>query len=51
MVLQGNFNWMQSREPSLKSPVWRGREDEIRPFGDPKGSDSANLDSVAEVCH
>ncbi|KAI9082058.1 hypothetical protein K1719_035983 [Acacia pycnantha] len=48
-TVQGNFNWMQSREPSLKSPVWRGREDEIRPFGNPKGSDSANLDSVAEL--
>ncbi|KAK4281941.1 hypothetical protein QN277_013381 [Acacia crassicarpa] len=48
-TIQGNFNWMQSREPSLKSPVWRGREDEIRPFGNPKGSDSANLDSVAEL--
>ncbi|KAL2565308.1 hypothetical protein AAZV13_19G099100 [Glycine max] len=40
---------MQSREPSLKSPVWRGRENEIRPFGNPKGSDSANLDSAAEL--
>lgn len=40
---------MQSREPSLKSPVWRGRENEIRPFGNPKASDSANLDSTAEV--
>lgn len=41
---------MQSREPSLKSPVWRNRENEIRPYGNPKGSDSANLDSAAEVC-
>lgn len=40
---------MQSREASLKSPVWRGRENEIRPFGNPKASDSANLDSTAEV--
>lgn len=40
---------MQSRETSLKSPVWRGRESEIRPFGNPKASDSANLDSAAEV--
>ena len=50
MVLQGNLNWMQSRETSLKSPVWRSRENEIRPFGNPKASDSANLDSTAEVC-
>lgn len=47
--LQGNLNWMQSREASLKSAVWVGRENEIRPFGNPKASDSANLDSAAEV--
>lgn len=40
---------MQSREASLKSSVWRGRENEIRPYGNPKASDSANLDSAAEV--
>lgn len=40
---------MQSRETSLKSPVWRGRENEICPYGNPKASDSANLDSAAEV--
>ncbi|KAM6571661.1 ferredoxin-dependent glutamate synthase 1, chloroplastic/mitochondrial [Cannabis sativa] len=48
-TIQGNLNWMQSRESSLQSPVWRGRENEIRPFGNPKGSDSANLDSTAEL--
>ncbi|KAL8215362.1 hypothetical protein R6Q57_004811 [Mikania cordata] len=48
-TIQGNLNWMQSRESSLKSPVWRGREIEIRPFGNPKASDSANLDSAAEL--
>ncbi|XP_059289522.1 ferredoxin-dependent glutamate synthase, chloroplastic-like [Lycium ferocissimum] len=48
-TIQGNLNWMQSREASLKSTVWRGREDEIRPFGNPKASDSANLDSAAEL--
>ncbi|KAL3533562.1 hypothetical protein ACH5RR_007083 [Cinchona calisaya] len=48
-TIQGNLNWMQSREASLKSPVWRGRENEIRPFGNPKASDSANLDSTAEL--
>ena len=47
--MQGNLNWMQSRETSLKSPVWCGRENEIRPYGNPKASDSANLDSAAEV--
>lgn len=48
-TIQGNLNWMQSRETSLKSPVWRGRESEIRPFGNSKASDSANLDSAAEL--
>ncbi|XP_073139676.1 ferredoxin-dependent glutamate synthase, chloroplastic-like [Henckelia pumila] len=48
-TIQGNLNWMQSRETSLKSPVWRGRENELRPFGNPKASDSANLDSAAEL--
>ncbi|KAK9290496.1 hypothetical protein L1049_008666 [Liquidambar formosana] len=48
-TIQGNLNWMQSRENSLKSPVWRGRENEIRPYGNPKASDSANLDSAAEL--
>ncbi|XP_076928130.1 ferredoxin-dependent glutamate synthase 1, chloroplastic/mitochondrial-like [Bidens hawaiensis] len=48
-TIQGNLNWMQSRENSIKSPVWRGRENEIRPFGNPKASDSANLDSAAEL--
>lgn len=40
---------MQSREATLQSPVWRGRENELCPVGNPKASDSANLDSVAEV--
>ena len=40
---------MQSREASLKSSVWRGRENEIRPYGNSRASDSANLDSAAEV--
>ncbi|GAB2210097.1 hypothetical protein Droror1_Dr00015350 [Drosera rotundifolia] len=48
-TIQGNLNWMQSRESSLKSPVWRGREGEIRPYGNPNASDSANLDSAAEL--
>ncbi|XP_058107861.1 ferredoxin-dependent glutamate synthase, chloroplastic-like [Magnolia sinica] len=48
-TIQGNLNWMQSRETSMKSSVWRGRENEIRPYGNPKASDSANLDSAAEL--
>ncbi|CAH9079304.1 unnamed protein product [Cuscuta epithymum] len=48
-TIQGNLNWMRSRETSLKSPVWRGRENDLRPFGNSKASDSANLDSAAEL--
>ncbi|XP_057548966.1 ferredoxin-dependent glutamate synthase, chloroplastic-like isoform X2 [Amaranthus tricolor] len=48
-TIQGNLNWMRSRETSLQSPVWRGRENEIRPYGNPMASDSANLDSAAEL--
>lgn len=33
----------------MESPIWRGRDDELRPFGNIKASDSANLDMVAEV--
>jgi len=31
------------------SPVWRGRDEELRPFGNIKASDSANLDMIAEL--
>lgn len=48
-TLQGNLNWMRSREASMKSAVWHEREDEIRPHGNAKASDSANLDAVAEL--
>uniref|UniRef100_A0A1D1YMH1 glutamate synthase (ferredoxin) n=2 Tax=Anthurium amnicola TaxID=1678845 RepID=A0A1D1YMH1_9ARAE len=48
-TIQGNLNWMQSRETTMKSSVWRGRENEIRPYGNLKASDSANLDSAAEL--
>lgn len=48
-TLQGNLNWMRSREAAMESPIWRGRDDELRPFGNIKASDSANLDMVAEL--
>ncbi|KAI3497526.1 hypothetical protein L1887_40201 [Cichorium endivia] len=50
-TIQGNLKWMQSRENSLNSPIWRGRQNEIPPFGNPRASDSANLHSAAEVKH
>ena len=33
----------------MESPIWRGRDEELRPFGNIKASDSANLDMIAEV--
>eukprot|EP00271_Cylindrocystis_brebissonii_P004208 TRINITY_DN1580_c2_g1_i1.p1 TRINITY_DN1580_c2_g1~~TRINITY_DN1580_c2_g1_i1.p1 ORF type:complete len:1628 (-),score=366.73 TRINITY_DN1580_c2_g1_i1:1822-6705(-) len=48
-TIQGNCNWMASRQPTLSSPVWRGREAELFPVQDTRNSDSANLDSVAEL--
>ncbi|KAI4965209.1 hypothetical protein ZWY2020_055235 [Hordeum vulgare] len=47
-TIQGNLNWMRSREATIQSPVWRGRENEL-PFGDPTASESANLDNAAEA--
>jgi len=48
-TLQGNLNWMASREADMKHPVWNGREPELRPVCNPNVSDSANLDRVAEL--
>ncbi|GBG59394.1 hypothetical protein CBR_g38420 [Chara braunii] len=48
-TLQGNLNWMRSRESVMTHPDWKGREDEFRPIGNASNSDSANLDSAAEV--
>ncbi|KAL2642870.1 hypothetical protein R1flu_010457 [Riccia fluitans] len=48
-TLQGNLNWMRSREATMYSPVWHGREEDIRPIGSAKASDSANLDITAEL--
>jgi glutamate synthase (ferredoxin) len=48
-TLQGNFNWVASREAELTHPVWNGREPELTPLCDMGVSDSANLDRVAEL--
>ena len=52
-TLQGNLNWVASREHSLSNPVWEGREHEFLPLCNAAESDSANLDHVAEllVCY
>jgi glutamate synthase domain-containing protein 1 len=48
-TLQGNLNWVASREHSLSSPVWDGREADLLPLCNAAESDSANLDHVAEL--
>jgi len=48
-TLQGNLNWMASREALMTHPVWEGREPELRPICDGSISDSGNLDRVAEL--
>jgi glutamate synthase (ferredoxin) len=48
-TLQGNLNWVASRQASLRAPVWGGREADLLPLCDPAASDSANLDRVAEL--
>lgn len=47
-TLQGNLNWVSSREHSLTHPVWNGREEEFLPICNQAESDSANLDHMAE---
>ncbi|CAD7701884.1 unnamed protein product [Ostreobium quekettii] len=48
-TLQGNLNWVASREHTFKNPIWKNREEEFTPICNPAESDSANLDHVAEV--
>ena len=48
-TLQGNLNWVASREHQLDHPVWKGRVGELTPLCDSSASDSANLDRVAEL--
>jgi glutamate synthase (ferredoxin) len=49
-TLQGNLNWVASREHSLTHPIWHGREHEFLPICNQAESDSANLDHLAEYC-
>ncbi|KAI8464547.1 MAG: ferredoxin-dependent glutamate synthase [Monoraphidium minutum] len=48
-TLQGNLNWVASRQTELSHPVWGGREADLLPLCDASASDSANLDRVAEL--
>ena len=48
-TLQGNLNWVTSRESDLKHPLFEGKESELLPLTDATFSDSANLDMLAEM--
>eukprot|EP00879_Flechtneria_rotunda_P013236 GHRR01013821.1.p1 GENE.GHRR01013821.1~~GHRR01013821.1.p1 ORF type:complete len:818 (+),score=242.98 GHRR01013821.1:285-2456(+) len=48
-TLQGNLNWIASRQSELQHPVWAGRESQLMPLCNAAESDSANLDHVAEL--
>jgi len=48
-TLQGNLNWVASRETELEHPAWEGRGADLAPLCDHGVSDSANLDRVAEL--
>eukprot|EP01025_Chloroclados_australasicus_P037806 TRINITY_DN3866_c0_g1_i1.p1 TRINITY_DN3866_c0_g1~~TRINITY_DN3866_c0_g1_i1.p1 ORF type:complete len:1631 (-),score=271.67 TRINITY_DN3866_c0_g1_i1:306-5198(-) len=48
-TLQGNINWMASRQNGLQNPVWKGREKDLMPLCNAAQSDSANLDNAAEL--
>jgi hypothetical protein len=48
-TLQGNLNWIASRQNELEHPVWAGREGQLLPLCNAAESDSANLDHVAEL--
>ncbi|MSQ12314.1 MAG: glutamate synthase large subunit [Dehalococcoidia bacterium] len=48
-TLQGNRNWIRAREPELTSELWGDRVRELIPLIQEGGSDSAQLDNVAEA--
>lgn len=48
-TLQGNLNWVASRQAGLSNEIWRGREADFLPLCSAAESDSANLDHVAEL--
>ncbi|BAC89449.1 glutamate synthase-related protein [Gloeobacter violaceus] len=45
----GNRNWMSAREPDLKSELWGGRIEKLKPILELEGSDSASLDNAFEL--
>ena len=50
-TIRGNAAWIQSRAPTLASPVWGDDLAKLVPTIQPGGSDSAMLDNVAELLY
>lgn len=48
-TLQGNLNWVASRQSGLSNEIWGGREADFLPLCSASESDSANLDHLAEL--
>jgi len=48
-TLQGNMNWMQSREPQMSTPLFGERIKEVMPIGRKENSDSGNMDASMEM--
>ena len=48
-TIQGNLNWMRTREPQMKSELWGDELAELLPVLDERGSDSAMLDQMLEM--
>lgn len=48
-TLQGNLNWVASRQAGLRADVWRSREADFLPLCSARDSDSASLDRMAEL--
>lgn len=48
-TLQGNLNWVASRQAGLRNEIWKGREGDFLPLCSAAESDSSNLDHVAEL--
>lgn len=48
-TLQGNINWVASRQTGLKSSALQGREADLLPLCSAAESDSSNLDHLAEL--
>jgi glutamate synthase domain-containing protein 1 len=47
-TLQGNLNWVASRQAELEHPIWAGREEQLLPLCNAAGTHSCS--QVVELC-